>query len=364
MDYKKILTISIAAYNVERYLRETLQSLISNELFSDVEIIIVDDGSRDKTAEIGREYEEQYPDYIRLVSKNNGGHGSTLNTGISLAQGKYYRFLDGDDWVDTVALIKAVNYLKESDSDLVCFNYSTVNEETGQKVLHKVDDVIYGKEYSMDQPGSLQFLATQHLFVKTEVFKNNNIRIDENCFYVDMEYSLLAVLFSSTITYYDEDVYQYRIGLATQSMSKAGLIKNYKHRIRVVNCLAAAYRKANGVKKVAEEYVSSLVAENVNNVINGFMLFPLNSKNVSGELWNFMNDFKTKSPQIYELAMSELSIPLIYIGDGYKHKKSLSRRNRYTLLQLTHGKAWKIFAWSLEVKQATKKLLQRVIHKI
>ena len=97
---EKILTVTVPSYNVEKFLENTLDSFVDERVLDDIEVLIVDDGSKDKTAEIGRKYEEKYPDTFRVISKENGGHGSTINRGIGEAKGKYFKVVDGDDWVD------------------------------------------------------------------------------------------------------------------------------------------------------------------------------------------------------------------------------------------------------------------------
>ena len=94
----KLLTISIAAYNVEKFLDKTLSSLCNESISEDVEVLIIDDGSKDKTSDIAKKYEKKNPKIFKYVYKENGGHGSTINKGIELAQGKYFRVLDGDDY--------------------------------------------------------------------------------------------------------------------------------------------------------------------------------------------------------------------------------------------------------------------------
>ena len=106
----KILTVVIPSYNVEQFLEKTVQSFLADEVIQDIEILIVNDGSKDRTKEIGQQFEEKYPQSIKLVDKENGGHGSTINKGLSIAAGKYFKVVDGDDWVDTQAF---VNYVKK-----------------------------------------------------------------------------------------------------------------------------------------------------------------------------------------------------------------------------------------------------------
>ena len=94
----KLLTISIAAYNVESTLEDALSPFCECENKDKLEVLIIDDGSKDETAEIGKEYERQHPDIFRVISKKNGGWGSTLNVGIQEGKGRYFKQLDGDDY--------------------------------------------------------------------------------------------------------------------------------------------------------------------------------------------------------------------------------------------------------------------------
>ena len=82
----KVLSVVIPSYNVERFLRQTLDSFLDERILKDIEVLIVDDGSSDGTAAIGKEYENTYPDSIRLISKKNGGHaeGHTLKWSMAM----------------------------------------------------------------------------------------------------------------------------------------------------------------------------------------------------------------------------------------------------------------------------------------
>ena len=95
---EKLLTISVAAYNVDNYLDQLMQSVIEADVMDALEVLIVNDGSKDGTAAKALSYQQQYPASVRLIDKENGGHGSTINCGIREAKGKYFRALDGDDW--------------------------------------------------------------------------------------------------------------------------------------------------------------------------------------------------------------------------------------------------------------------------
>ena len=126
----KILTITIPSYNVEAYLEDCLESFVNSEVMDDIEVLIVNDGSSDRTEEIARRYESKYPNTYRLINKENGGHGSTINTGAAEAKGKYFKVVDGDDWVDTRSFIHLVKVLKKIDADIVASNYTWINHTT------------------------------------------------------------------------------------------------------------------------------------------------------------------------------------------------------------------------------------------
>ena len=119
----KILTISVAAYNVEAYIKENIESIVAAKVKDDIEIFVVDDGGKDGTYEIAEDYKNLYPGIVHAVHKENGGYGSVQNYSIAHATGKYFKILDGDDWMDTEGLTKLVEYLKASDVDAVVTNY-------------------------------------------------------------------------------------------------------------------------------------------------------------------------------------------------------------------------------------------------
>ena len=105
----KYLTFAIPCYNSAEYMSHAVESiLIGGE---DVEILIVNDGSQDETLQIAKQYEEKYPDIVRVIDKENGGHGDAVNAGLRNATGKYFKVVDSDDWVDEQSLRKIMETL-------------------------------------------------------------------------------------------------------------------------------------------------------------------------------------------------------------------------------------------------------------
>lgn len=93
----KLLSIAIPCYNSQDYMAHCIESLLPGG--EDVEILIVNDGSKDDTAKIADEYAAKYPTIVKAIHKENGGHGSAVNTGIENATGIYFKVVDSDDWV-------------------------------------------------------------------------------------------------------------------------------------------------------------------------------------------------------------------------------------------------------------------------
>ena len=142
---KKILSISVAAYNAENWLNRCIDSMVIPEILELIEIIIVNDGSSDKTLEIAKQYESLYPQSIVVINKDNGGHGSTINVAKKIAKGKYFKVVDADDWVNRDGFIALVNRLVSIKKDIVFSPYYVylLNEEK-----YYLDSNCYSHYYS------------------------------------------------------------------------------------------------------------------------------------------------------------------------------------------------------------------------
>ena len=111
----KLLSFAIPCYNSEAYMEKCIESILLGG--EEVEILIVNDGSKDRTAEIADAYEAKYPTICRAIHQENGGHGEAVNAGIRNATGRYFKVVDSDDWVDPDAYKAILSKLREYDSD-------------------------------------------------------------------------------------------------------------------------------------------------------------------------------------------------------------------------------------------------------
>lgn len=241
---EKILSISIAAYNVECYLEKTLKSLIcSNAVMDRLEVFIIDDGSIDRTASIAQRYVENYPNTFILIRKQNGGHGSTLNCAVNKARGKYFKMLDGDDWYETNNLQKLMVELEQVDSDIILSPYKRVYESD-----NKVDEIsrhhlIDRKSYKICELNDslLESAHAAEMTVRTEVLKSQQFLLTEHCAYTDDEYIFSAVLHANTYMRIPIFVYCYRIGEEGQTVTDDGRKKHWRDAGRVVSAMLQKY---------------------------------------------------------------------------------------------------------------------------
>ncbi len=246
------LSVIIPSYNVKKYLENTVNTILDHKNAKEIEVIIVNDESKDNTLEIAKALEKKYNcgkrKVINIIDKKNGGHGSTINAAIQIAKGKYTRIIDGDDWVNSEDLSTLIDKLKNEDSDLVITNYCEDRAVTNDLIPMRIydtlnpeqqyllEDICYPR-YGFDSWGPI--LATTNF--KTNILRDCGYKLSEKSFYVDMEFDLFIILDAKTLTYYDLDIYRYFIGRAGQSISKESYEKNYSHHERVLLRLLEIY---------------------------------------------------------------------------------------------------------------------------
>ena len=264
----KILSITIPSYNVEKYIDKCVQSMLIDSILDDIEILIVNDGSKDSTPEIARGYVEKYPQTVRLIDKENGGHGSTINAGIREATGKYFKVVDGDDWLNTENLEHFIALLKSREEDVIASNYLCIRDESYDILAEKKvtsDASLYGTTCNMDKGEVKEVIKMHALTIRTSILKENNITIDEHCFYVDAEYIAYPMPFVSSVYYDDEFIYMYRLGRNGQSMDIRSMQRNRAMHMKVLNAMLAFYDKLPQMTDAKKAYIEKVIGQMVEN---------------------------------------------------------------------------------------------------
>ena len=244
---EKLLSVCVPSYNVQKYLDRCLYSLVNHDMAGYIEVLVVDDGSKDHTADIGREYERRYPGIVRLLSKENGGHGSTINLAIQEAKGRYFKTVDGDDWVDSIQLASLLKELQEEklDADVISSNYHEINIESAELTpVEQGEPVEFGRNYSFSELNLEKiYLTLASMTIKTSVLREMHVKLQEHTFYVDVEFILFPVPYIHTIAFTKHFIYKYARGNAEQSVALPNMVRRYDHHNRVMHRVIAYEKK-------------------------------------------------------------------------------------------------------------------------
>ena len=317
----KYITFAVPCYNSESYMRRCVDSLLSGG--RNVEIILINDGSTDRTAEIADEYQLKYPDIVRAVHKENGGHGSGVNKGLELAQGIYYKVVDSDDWLDKDAYLKllrrikdfCINGRKAPECDMpdlfVCnYVYDHLDEGTSRVMDYRnifpEEKMCTWKDIGRFKPS--QYLIMHSLMFRAEVLRKSGVKLPEHTFYVDNLFSYQPLPYVESIYYMDLDLYHYYLGREDQSVNEKVLMKRIDQQIRVTELVA----KSVDLRLVKEKYpkLASYMTRNISIMLSISSIHLLLIRTAEAEqkrrdMWDSIKAYNTAL--YYRLRYSTLS---------------------------------------------------------
>ncbi len=260
----KLITFTVPCYNSESYMEKCICSLL--KAGDDAEIILVNDGSTDNTSEIAHKYESEYPDIVRVVDKENGGHGSGVNAGLKLAKGQYFKVVDSDDWLDEKALNHLMRELRCWNKqgitlDLVVCNYIYDHTHEPEKNHTMRYDNVFkpGVLTTWDDMGVFnpsQYLIMHALYFRTEILRRSGVELPEHTFYVDNIFACQPLHLVKQICYLDIDLYHYFIGRDDQSVNESVHIKRIDQQIFVTEYIlhCVDMKACRAVSKKLEHY--------------------------------------------------------------------------------------------------------------
>lgn len=326
---QKVLSIIVPTYNMERFLSRCLETIISDKTKEDIEIVIVNDGSKDNSSKIAHTYEEEYPETIIVIDKENGGYGSTLNTGINNASGKYLKICDSDDWFDLNSFELFVKQLQNEDSDIIYNSYSKEYLNNKSEIMKSpfIGNVTYNKSLLFEDLELERLLCLPEITYKTNLLKNKNFKFQEKTFYVDLEYITFPILEIKSITLMPYCIYKYFIGREGQSISYESKEKNIDSLERVVSSLIEFYI-INRVELSLSPLKQALIKNNIVEVVTTiFCVYILSFKGrrkwALNQLTFKLKNLKNNYPDIYNgvinnkqksaiIVNAYLKIPLLF----------------------------------------------------
>lgn len=254
----KVLTVAVPMYNVQKYAKKCLESFCAKGI-KQVEVLVVDDGSLDRTPEIAKYYARKYPHLFSYIRKENGGHGSAVSTAIRYATGRYFMVVDGDDWVEQADFRALARQLQGLDADLAVSHYVRVK---GRK-----EEVVYSKATfyetalpfrCLDAAGC--YFVLPSICYRTELLKKAALRLPENSCYDDLVYMTKPMWLVQSVVFLNLAPYRYRVGLAAQSTSKRHMAEHYLQHRKMVCRLLADYRRHQETS-AQKRYIRTVVCQ-------------------------------------------------------------------------------------------------------
>ena len=274
----------------------------------EVEILIVDDGSKDGTTEIADRYQEKYPTIVKAIHQENKGHGGAVNTGVENATGLYFKVVDSDDWVNPEAYQKILNVLAEvvrgpKTLDLLISNY--VYEKEGAKrkrVMRYAKSLPEGRFFGWDEAkalGKTHYLLMHSLIYRTSLLRECGMKLPEHTFYVDNIFVYQPLPYVKSMYYMDLDLYRYFIGRADQSVNESVMVGRVDQQLRVtrhmIDCQDLdALKDQKRLRAYMVHYLSVMMA-----VSDIFLLLDGSAEAHAkkAELWQYLKDHVT--PGVY-----------------------------------------------------------------
>ncbi len=301
----KLLTITIPCYNSAEYMAHAIDTALMGG--DDIEILIIDDGSADNTLDIARDYEKRYPDIVRAIHQENGGHGAAVNTGLENATGLYFKVLDSDDWLDTYSLEQVLELLQQMLSDGVVLDMLISNYVYEKPSVHKHKVMSYLgaiprgriigwndiKHFRMSQN-----LLMHSIIYRTKLLRDCGLKLPEHTFYVDNIYAYHPLPYVKKMYYLDVDLYRYFIGRSDQSVNEAIMTKRIDQQLKVNRIIIDSHDlttiRNRKLRSYMIKYLSMIMIVSSALLVNEGSRESLAKRE---ELWGYL---RSKNPIIYK----------------------------------------------------------------
>lgn len=327
----KYITFVVPCYNSQDYMERCIESLLPGG--DDVEILIIDDGSVDATVEIADYYEKLYPNIVKAVHKENGGHGSGVNMGLKLATGLYFKVVDSDDWLDESAYRKLLDAIIQFETcreeqtisdppsavsgarqqttshqaqqlpDLFVCNYlydhldEGISREMDYRNIFPAEKICGWNEIGHFLPS--QYLIMHALIYRTETLRESGVILPEHTFYVDNIFAYQPLPFVERIYYMNIPLYHYYLGRDDQSVNEQVLMKRIDQQIKVTEIVASCV----DLEQIAARYpkLAVYMRRNISIMmaISSIHLLLIGTNDALQKREDLWNRIKTNNPKLY-----------------------------------------------------------------
>lgn len=303
---EKLLTIIVPTYNMASicdshrgitYLDRCLTSLIidDRELLQSLEVLVVNDGSKDDSLTIAAKYASLYPLTIRVIDKKNGNYGSCINAALPLSTGKYIKILDADDFFDAKVLERYLLYLNKVDVDLIFSNICFLNQITGERTFF--GDSKEDRDFSFEEFLSIRshtpfihsLAYNRRVFDKLDYFQTEGIS------YTDSEWTAKPMSVVQTCRFFDGTLYYYISGREGQTMNSTIMQKSVGQWITVTMSLCKIYAEYEG-DELHKQYLRECFIQSVSILYCSDNFISIRKESVQ----DFEKRLANQYPQVYK----------------------------------------------------------------
>lgn len=273
----KLLSLIVPTYNMEKYLRRCLDSVTREDISDKLEVIVVNDGSKDHSLEIAKEYEKNRPDIVKLIDKENGNYGSCVNAAIPIAKGEYIKMLDADDWYDSSELIKLLALLEGCHVDMFITHYQRCYSNGKNLRIRISDNWQYSKEYSIEQlyeTDEFMRLQMHQIAFKTDLLRDMHYHQTEGISYTDAEWTFAPLYHVKRVMFFDADIYRYFIGREGQTMQNSIQLRSVSHETKSLRSMIEySSKQLSHTSQNLERYFSFRLVNRSFNIFFSALIF-------------------------------------------------------------------------------------------
>ena len=297
---KPKVSVIVPVYNVEKYIKQALDSLVNQSLY-DIEFICINDCTPDKSFEIVREYAAKDNRFVLIEQKTNQGQGIARNVGLEIAKGDYIMFLDSDDWFELDACEQAYNLIKRNQNDMVLFSYYNYYENSHKKELRTnmikpFSKVINDPQIVLKDIDTAFFrsaLTVMYIYRK-DFLNNHNIRYGNERLGEDIDFCFKALVNCANLSILNAPLYNYR-----QRNNSAS--QNYDLWKDLINVRYKIYENMLNCDINQSWFVKYYIVYMINSLFSWFEIFSRKNPKISKVFYSQLRDFFIRLEKSYDI---------------------------------------------------------------
>ena len=325
MRSNKRLSVIIPTYNMAALLPQCLDSLVRSAAASSLDVVVVNDGSRDASLSIAQRYADHHPDIVRVIDKPNGNYGSTINAALPTLRGEYVKILDADDTFNCSMVVRMVEFLKSvSGADMVVGPFIEIHHKGEYKInytLNRNQPYEPGKSYNAEQvlkEGHIPFFMMHSVAYRTELLQQMGYHQSEGISYTDQQWCFFPIFKVKTIAFTDIPLYRYNLTREGQTMDMAVQLKSISQLTEVVLSMADYLKQHEGeISPVRRYFLAKVVARRMQGVLRRFLLDMDDNQFAASPFPTTLEQFKAVAPLPLQVVVnSKLKVDLLEVWNS------------------------------------------------